>query len=277
MEAVTAEALELERMAAVVPGGPDREKRLARLIGVLDLTSLTGREDENGIRALCTRARAPRSGDGPPVAAVCVHVPFVAPAREALRGSPVRVATVAGDFPRGRAPLRVKLGEIRGALDAGAQEVDVVVDRRRIHAEDWPGLHREVTAFREACGTATLKTILGTGEVESLDRVTRASLVCLMGGADFLKTSTGFDSVNATLPAGLAMARAIRAHHEWTGHRRGLKPAGDIRTSDQALGWLELVSRHLGSEWIRADRFRIGASSLLDDLTRSAVREKGPG
>jgi len=248
--------------------------RLLQVIGVLDLTSLTGQETPAQIQDLCRWARAPVPDSvrtvGPlTVAAVCVLPPFVPQARRQLEGSPVRVATVAGGFPRGEATVAEKAREIRDAVDAGAQEVDAVVDRRAIHAEAWNQLRDEVEAFRDAAGSALLKTILGTGELASDEAIERASTVCLRAGADFLKTSTGFEEVNATHGAGIAMSRALRAHADRTGWRGGLKAAGGIRVGVQALEWLDLASRWLGPDWIRPERFRIGASSLLDDLART--------
>jgi deoxyribose-phosphate aldolase len=210
---------------------------------------------------------------GVTAAAVCVHVPFVPSALHLLAGSGVRTATVAGDFPLGRCPLEAKVEEIRAALAAGAEEVDAVVDRRPILGDDFRALGREVEAFREATGRATLKVILGTGELGSARRVTRASLTALETGADFLKTSTGFDRVNATLEAGRAMAEAIREFRDRSGEERGLKAAGGIRTTHQALQWRELVIRELGTGWLHPDRFRIGASGLLDDLLRAHAAE----
>jgi deoxyribose-phosphate aldolase len=187
-------------------------------------------------------------------------------AREELAGSRVRVATVAGDFPHGLSPLETKVDEIRAALEAGAAEVDAVVDRRPILSDDFRSLGREVEAFRKAAGGATLKVILATGELGSARRVARASLTALEAGADFLKTSTGFERVNATLEAGRAMAEALREFRDRAGGARGLKAAGGIRTTTQAMEWRELVLRELGPGWLHPDHFRIGASALLDDL-----------
>jgi deoxyribose-phosphate aldolase len=215
----------------------------------------------------------PLPGTGLSTAAVCVLVPFVALAREALAGSGVRVATVAGDFPRGVAALDQKVAEIRTALAAGADEVDVVVDRRPVLAGDFRSLGREVEAFRDAAGRTTLKVILATGELGSPRRIARASRTALEAGADFLKTSTGFERVNATVEAGRAMAGALREFQERTGAVRGLKAAGGIRTAGQALEWREMVLEELGRGSLDPHRFRIGASALLDDLVRTHAAE----
>jgi deoxyribose-phosphate aldolase len=183
------------------------------------------------------------------------------------------VATVAGDFPRGLSPLEAKVEEIRAALQAGATEVDAVVDRRPILADDFSSLGREVEAFREAAGQSTLKVILATGELGPSRRIARASLTALEAGADFLKTSTGFERVNATLEAGRAMAGALAAFRDRTGRSRGLKAAGGIRTTHQALEWQDLVLRELGPGWLHPDHFRIGASALLDDLVGAQPAE----
>jgi len=247
--------------------GPDRVRHLREAVGFLDLTSLTGRETPDDIRSLCSRAVRPLPGEpGIHVAGVCVLPEHVSLAREILEGAPVAVATVAGDFPRGTAPLSRKVEEVRAAVRAGAAEVDVVLDRRRIEGSDWEALFQEVQALREAAGRAVLKVILGTGELASPTRVMRASRACLLAGADFLKTSTGFEETNATLPAGVAMCRALLAFRERTGVRAGLKPAGGIRRPLEALAWIELGRDLLGSEWLRPERFRIGASGLLDSL-----------
>jgi deoxyribose-phosphate aldolase len=178
----------------------------------------------------------------------------------------VAVATVAGDFPRGTAPLSRKVEEVRAAVRAGAGEVDVVVDRRRIEGHDWEALFQEVQALREAAGQAVLKVILGTGELGSPAQVIQASRACLMAGADFLKTSTGFEETNATLPAGVALCRALLAFRKRTGIRAGLKPAGGIRHPQEALAWIEMGRNLLGPDWLRPEGFRIGASGLLDSL-----------
>jgi deoxyribose-phosphate aldolase len=247
--------------------GPRRAGDLRKAMSLLDLTSLSGRETPADIRSLCSRAVRPLPGEaGVHVAAVCVFPEHVPLARETLGAAPVAVATVAGDFPRGTASLSRKVEEVRAAVRVEAGEVDVVVDRRRIEAGDWHALYREVRALRKAAPEAVLKVILGTGELASLSLVERASRVCLLAGADFLKTSTGFEGTNATLPAGAAMCRALLAFRDRSGTRAGLKPAGGIRRPEEALAWIEMGRTLLGPDWIQPARFRIGASGLLETL-----------
>lgn len=255
---------------------------LLRGIGFLDLTSLSVDDTPDRVRRLCARARQPvprellstlgREDHELRVAAVCVYCSLVRVAVQALAGSGIPVATVAADFPAGRAPLDERVQEIRSCVDAGAHEIDAVIDRRKVLRGDWTALYEEVRSFRAASGDAHLKTILATGELGTLENVARASHVCMMAGADFIKTSTGKEEVNATLPVGLVMARAIREYHERTGHRVGFKPAGGIRTAKQCLSWLHLVEDELGAPWLTRRLFRIGASSLLEDIKRQLER-----
>jgi deoxyribose-phosphate aldolase len=186
----------------------------------------------------------------------------------ALEGSGIPVAAVSAGFPHGLSPFPVRLAEIEASVASGASEIDIVVTRAHALTADWPALYAEVRAFRNACGDAHLKTILATGELGTLKNVYRASLVCMMAGADFIKTSTGKEKVNAILPVGLAMVRAIREYAEETGHAVGFKPAGGISKAKQALLWLLLMKEELGAVWLTPDRFRIGASSLLADIER---------
>jgi deoxyribose-phosphate aldolase len=197
-----------------------------------------------------------------------VYHSFVETAVEALDGSGIPVAAVSTGFPAGLSPLAQRLGEIRASVAAGAEEIDVVITRAHALTENWRALYDEVRAMREACGDAHIKTILATGELGTLRTVGRASLVCMMAGADFIKTSTGKESVNATLPVGLVMARAIREYRERTGMLVGLKPAGGIRSARDALDWLALMKDELGDRWLRPHLFRFGASSLLTDIER---------
>jgi deoxyribose-phosphate aldolase len=251
---------------------------LLRAITLLDLTTLQGDDTAGRVRRLCAKARRPIRADlleamgarQLPVhaAAVCVYHAFVVTAAEALEGSGIPVAAVSTGFPAGLAPLEQRLGEIRASVSAGAEEIDVVITRAHVLTENWTGLYEEVRAMREACGDAHIKTILAAGELGTLRNVARASLVCMMAGADFIKTSTGKESVNATLPFGLVMSRAIRDYHERTGHLVGLKAAGGIRTAREALDWLALLKDELGNLWLRPNLFRIGASSLLTDIER---------
>jgi deoxyribose-phosphate aldolase len=251
---------------------------LLRAVTLMDLTTLSGDDTAGRVRRLCAKARRPVRADlleamGASqlpirVGAVCVYHRWVATAVEALEGSAIPIAAVSTGFPAGLSPLEQRLDEIRASVAAGAEEIDIVITRAHVLTEDWRGLYDEVRAMREACGDAHIKTILATGELGTLRNVARASLVCMMAGADFIKTSTGKESVNATLPVGLVMARAIRGFRERTGHLVGLKPAGGIRTAKDALDWLVLIKEELGDRWLRPDLFRFGASSLLTDIER---------
>jgi deoxyribose-phosphate aldolase len=251
---------------------------LLRAITLMDLTTLSGDDTAGRVRRLCAKARRPvrtdvlraMNAEQLPirVAAVCVYHSFVETALEALEGSGIPVAAVSSGFPAGLSPFEQRLSEIRQSVAAGADEIDVVITRAHVLTEDWRALYDEVRAMREACGDAHIKTILATGELGTLRNVARASLVCMMAGADFIKTSTGKESVNATLPVGLVMTRAIRDYRERTGYLIGLKAAGGIRAAKEALDWLVLMKDELGDRWLRADLFRFGASSLLADIER---------
>ena len=251
---------------------------LLRALTLMDLTTLQGDDTEGRVRRLCAKARRPLREDllealgvrelRPTVAAVCVYHVFVEAAVDALEGTDIPVAAVSTGFPAGLSPLPQRLAEIRASVAAGAREIDVVITRAHALRGEWEALYDEVRAFREACGPAHLKVILGTGELGTLRTVVRASRVAMMAGADFIKTSTGKEPVNATLEFGLVMARAIREYEERTGWRVGLKPAGGIRTAKQALEWLILVKEELGEPWLRPELFRFGASSLLADIER---------
>jgi deoxyribose-phosphate aldolase len=251
---------------------------LLRAITLMDLTTLSGDDTPGRVRRLCAKARRPVRDDllealgarrlPIKVGAVCVYHTFVETAVEALEGSGIPVAAVSTGFPAGLSPFTQRIGEIRSSVAAGAEEIDVVITRAHALTENWRALYDEVRAMREACGDAHIKTILATGELGTLRTVGRASLVCMMAGADFIKTSTGKESVNATLPVGLVMARAIRDYRERTGHLVGLKPAGGIRAAKEALEWLALIKDELGDRWLRPDLFRFGASSLLTDIER---------
>lgn len=254
---------------------------LLRAIECMDLTSLSGNDTPGTIFRLCAKARQPLQEDlaerlsqrlgqtiSPRVGAVCVYHRFVEQAVAALDGTGIPVAAVATGFPHGLSPLPARLLEVRLSVEAGASEIDVVIDRSLAMTGQWEALYDEVRAFREACGEAHLKTILATGELGTLTNVGRASLVCMMAGADFIKTSTGKESVNAVLPVGLAMVRAIREYFERTGYRVGFKPAGGIRTAKQAVQWLILMHEELAENWKRPKLFRLGASTLLSDIER---------
>lgn len=272
---------EVGRRAEVIAATPEPvgEKRVAALLQAVactDLTTLAGDDTPDRVRALCETARTPIAAetlvtlgkDASPTAAVCVYPAYIDVALEALDGSGIPVATVAAGFPHGLSPLSTRIDEVRACAALGADEIDIVIRRSHALLGDWQALYDEVRAFREACGEAHLKVILATGELGTLRNVARASLVAMMAGADFIKTSTGKESVNATLPVGLVMTRAIREYHERTGHEVGFKPAGGIRTAKQALEWLILMKEELGDAWLRPDRFRFGASSLLGDIER---------
>lgn len=290
----------VERRAATLPGRRTVKKQwqaawLLRAISCMDLTSLSGDDTPGTIKRLCTKAKHPvredllkalgmdarrhRGSDDASelpsfpasmlhVGAVCVYYPFVQTAVKALEGTGIPVAAVAAGFPHGLSPLKARLAEIESALEDGAEEIDVVITRAHVLNGEWKALYDEVATMREACGDAHLKTILATGELATLRNVGKASLVCMMAGADFIKTSTGKETVNATIPVGLVMVRAIRDYRERTGFRVGFKPAGGIRTAKQALDWLILMREELGEAWQRPELFRIGASTLLADIER---------
>lgn len=251
---------------------------LLRAITVIDLTTLAGDDTPGNVRRLCTKARQPVRADilealgaaglGIHAGAVCVYHNLVAVAVEALAGSGIPVAAVSTGFPAGQIAHGQKLAEIGASVQAGAAEIDVVISRAHVLTGDWPALYDEVRDFRAACGQAHLKTILATGELGTLRNVGMASLVCMMAGADFIKTSTGKESVNATLPVSLVMVRSIRDYYERSGYRVGFKPAGGIRSAKAALDWLALMKEELGDHWLRAELFRIGASGLLSDIER---------
>jgi len=251
---------------------------LLRAISLIDLTTLAGDDTPGRVRRLCAKARAPVRADlldalgmgaaGLTVAAVCVYHEMIAPARRALAGSGIPVAAVSAGFPAGLSPFPLRLAEIGASVDAGADEIDIVISRRHVLTGDWHALHDEIAQFRAACGAAHLKAILATGELGSLRNVARASLVAMMAGADFIKTSTGKEAVNATLPVSLVMIRAIRDYAERSGHAVGYKPAGGISKAKDALTYLALLKEELGDDWLRPGLFRFGASSLLGDIER---------
>jgi deoxyribose-phosphate aldolase len=273
----------VERRAATVATRRTVKKEwqaawLLRAITLMDLTTLSGDDTPGRVRRLCAKARQPVRRDlleaigaeALPirVAAVCVYHAFVETAVQALEGSGIPVAAVSTGFPAGLSPMAQRIAEIEASVAAGADEIDIVVTRSHILTGDWQALYDEVRAFRQACGDAHIKTILATGELGTLRNVARASLVCMMAGADFIKTSTGKEPVNATLPVGLVMARQIREFHERTGSLVGLKPAGGIRAAKDALVWLAMMKEELGDRWLAPDLFRFGASGLLGDIER---------
>ena len=251
---------------------------LLRAVTCIDLTTLAGDDTPGNVHRLCAKAERPVRQDildalgvgdrGLHVGAVCVYHNLIRAALDALGGAPIPVAAVSTGFPAAQVSLAQKVAQIRESVAAGAAEVDIVISRAHAITGNWGALYDEVCAFREACGEAHMKTILATGELPTLRDVGRASLVCMMAGADFIKTSTGREKVNATLPVGLVMTRAIRDYHQRTGYRVGFKPAGGISTAKSALDWLVLMKEELGEAWMTPALFRIGASSLLADIER---------
>ena len=251
---------------------------LLRAITCMDLTTLSGDDTDERVRRLCAKGRYPIQQElaqklgiedlGIKVAAVCVYHTFVETALHALEGSGVRVAAVSTGFPAGLSPLTERVAEIRRSAEAGAQEIDVVITRAHVFAARWQALYDEISAFKQACGTSHMKVILGTGDLLTLRNIGRASVVAMMAGADFIKTSTGKEATNATLPVSLVMVRAIREYAQQTGMAVGFKPAGGIRTAKQSLDWLSLMKEELGSSWLHAELFRFGASGLLGDIER---------
>jgi len=237
-------------------------------IRMIDLTTLEGADTAGKVRAMCAKARRPDPADPavPPVAAVCVYPDLVTVARAELAGSPVAIASVATAFPSGRASLAVKLADVRDAVQSGADEVDMVIDRGAFLSGHYGQVYEEVRAVREACGSAHLKVILETGELATLDNVSRASWLAMLAGADFIKTSTGKISPAATPPVALVMLAAVRDYARASGRQVGVKVAGGIRTAKDAIRYLVLVRETAGQEWLTPALFRIGASSLLNDL-----------
>ena len=251
---------------------------LLRAVSCMDLTTLSGDDTEERVKRLCAKARHPIRQDlveklgiselNITVAAACVYHTFVETAVRALEGTKVHVAAVSTGFPAGLSPLAERVAEIRRSVEAGAHEIDVVITRAHVFGGQWQALYDEIAAFKQACGAAHMKVILGTGDLLTLRNVARASVVAMMAGADFIKTSTGKEPTNATLPVGFVMVRAIREYAQQTGMAVGFKPAGGIRTAKQSLDWLSMMKEELGDSWLRAEMFRFGASSLLNDIER---------
>ena len=273
----------VERRTGSLPGRRTVKKEwqaawLLRAVACMDLTTLSGDDTPQTVRRLCAKAKQPIRQDLEEAlgvadlhlhtGAVCVYHRFVAEAVDALAGTGIPVAAVAAGFPHGLSPLQERIDEIHASVAAGAEEIDIVITRAHVLNNDWKALFDEVRAFREACGDAHLKTILATGELGTLRNVGKASVVAMMAGADFIKTSTGKESVNATLQYGLVMARCIREYRERTGFSVGFKPAGGIRTAKQSLDWLALMKEELGDPWTQPALFRLGASTLLADIER---------
>ena len=283
IEGVRVNTSAVERRTASLPARRTVKKDwqvawLLKAITCMDLTTLNSNDTDERVRRLCAKAINPLrrdiveglgiSGETIRPAAVCVYHPFVATAVDALRGTGIHVAAVSTAFPHGLAPLSTRLQEIEASVKDGANEIDVVIPRGLVYGAKWRELFNEIVAMRAACGDAHLKVILGTGDLATLRNVMLASMVAMMAGADFIKTSTGKESVNATLPVGLTMVRAIRAYFEETGYLIGFKPAGGISTAKVALDWLVLMKEELGRPWLEPDLFRFGASSLLNDIER---------
>ena len=251
---------------------------LLKAIRCMDLTTLSSDDTPDRVRRLCSKALRPLKQEltndlgitnlNLTVGAVCVYHALVETAAKALKGSNIPVAAVSTGFPHGLSPLPRRIEEIRDSVSAGALEIDIVITRAHVFSGNWEALYQEIKSFREACGDSHLKTILGTGELGSLRNVAKASLVCMMAGADFIKTSTGKEPQNATLPVSLVMLRMIRDYYQKIGHKVGFKPAGGIRTAKQALEWQILMNEELGREWLEPELFRFGASGLLTDIER---------
>jgi len=274
----------VERRVATLPARRSVKKEwqaawLLRAITCIDLTTLSGDDTPGRVKRLCAKARQPLRPDllealgmaeeKITVGAVCVYPNLVRTAVEALQGTDIPVASVAAGFPAGQTPMAQRITEIEQAIESGAREIDIVISRAHVLTGNWQALYDEVKEFRQACGQAAhMKTILATGELGTLKQVYQASLVAMMAGSDFIKTSTGKESVNATLEFGLVMARAIREYRERTGYRVGFKPAGGISKAKATLVWQALMKEELGDDWLKPDLFRIGASSLITDLER---------
>jgi deoxyribose-phosphate aldolase len=273
----------VERRVATLPGRRTVKKDaqaawLLKALTCIDLTTLNGDDTAERVRRLCAKAKAPVrpdilealgfAGRTVTTGAVCVYHRFVATAVEALRDTRIPVAAVSTGFPAGLVPHDLKLQEIEASVRDGAEEIDIVITRAHVLTGNWPALYQEMRDFRAACGKAHVKAILATGDLKTLRNVARASLVCMMAGADFIKTSTGKESVNATLAVTLAMLRMIRAYQERTGFKVGYKPAGGISAAKDVLNYQFLMKEELGRDWLEPGLFRVGASSLLADIER---------
>jgi deoxyribose-phosphate aldolase len=273
----------VERRAATL--GPRRGVKkdwqaawLLRAIRCMDLTTLAGDDSPGRVRRLCAKARNPVQAHvlealgvshlNMRVGAVCVYHEMIPIALESLEGSGIPVAAVSAGFPAGLSPLKQRIKEIEASVRAGAREIDIVIERAHLFTGNWQAMYDQVRAFREACGEAHLKAILATGDLRILRNVGKASMVCMMAGADFIKTSTGKESVNATIPVSLVMLRMIRSFEERTGFKIGFKPAGGISAAKQALVYLAMMKDELGRAWLEPELFRFGASSLLADIER---------
>lgn len=278
---VQANTSAIERRCATLPGRRSVKKDyqaawLLKAISLIDLTTLSGDDTPGRVLRLCAKARHPVRAEllealGMPnltTGAVCVYHDMVETAVKALEGTSIPVAAVSTGFPAGLSPYHLRIAEIGESVKAGAKEIDIVISRRHVLTQNWQALYDETREMRAACGEAHMKAILATGELGTLRNVARASLVCMMGGADFIKTSTGKETVNATLPVTLTMLRCIRDYDTRTGFKVGYKPAGGIAKAKDALVYLSLLKDELGLPWLQPDLFRFGASSLLGDIER---------
>ena len=280
---VQANTSAIERRCKTLPGRRSIKKAhqaawLLKAITCIDLTTLSGDDTEQRVRRLCQKAKHPVRKDilealeikpgTIRTGAICVYHEMVLAAVCALERTDIPVAAVSTGFPAGLSPYVLRLAEIGESVQAGAKEIDIVISRRHVLTQNWQALYDEMKAFREACGDAHVKAILATGELGTLRNVARASMICMMAGADFIKTSTGKESVNATLPISLTMIRQIRDYYERTGYHVGYKPAGGISKAKDSLTYLSLIKEELGDRWLQPDLFRFGASSLLGDIER---------
>ncbi len=273
----------VERRAATLSGRRSVKKQwqaawLLKALSCIDLTTLSGDDTQSNVLRLCAKAKSPvrldvlkameMQDENIQVAAVCVYHNLISDAVIGLKGSSIPIAAVSTGFPAGNIPFKEKIKQIELSVAAGAKEIDIVVSRDLILQSKWKALYKEVAAYRKACGDAHMKTILATGEIPTLTKVAKASWVSMMAGSDFIKTSTGKEPVNATIPVSLVMIRTIREYYELTGYKVGFKPAGGISKAKQAVNWLVLIKEELGNDWLTPDLFRFGASSLLGDIER---------
>jgi len=273
----------VERRAATLSGRRSVKKEwqaawLLKALSCIDLTTLAGDDTPSNVHRLCAKAKSPvrldllnslgMKEENIQVAAVCVYHNLIVHAVKGLEGSTIPIAAVSTGFPAGNIPLKEKIKQIEISVAAGAKEIDIVVSRDLVLRSDWKGLYDEVSACRKACGEAHMKTILATGEIPTYTKVAKASWVSMMAGSDFIKTSTGKESVNATIAVSLVMIRTLREYYELTGYKVGFKPAGGISKAKQAVNWLILIKEELGNDWLSPELFRFGASSLLGDIER---------
>ena len=281
ISSIQANTSAIERRASSIASRRSVKKQhqaawLLQAIKCIDLTTLSGDDTAGRVKRLCAKAKNPISSriledldlENITVGAVCVYHDMIEAAVSKLKGTGIPVAAVSTGFPAGLSPLPLRIAEIEYSVSAGAREIDIVISRRHVLTQNWKALYDEVKDFRKACGSAHIKTILATGELGTLRNVARASAVCMMAGADFIKTSTGKEPINATLPVSLVMVRAIREYHEKTGYKIGYKPAGGISKAKDALTYLSLIKEELSDQWLNPKLFRFGASSLLGDIER---------